>query len=136
MSEEKFPFYVHCGDCSHDCSHEWVAFYFPIHLEQKCLCPMCSSSKVFTGNKKKTPNALSASDDVLSGLGEPINPRKGNTIQKDDDNFYFKGYVITLMDDLKYQIKSPSGQDIVTGVVSLFEAASLINVAIEAAEKD
>lgn len=56
-------------------------------------------------------------------------------MQKDDDNFYFKGYVITLMDDLKYQIKSPSGQDIATGVVSLVEATRLINEAIDAAKK-
>ena len=52
--EEKEPFYVHCGKCS----HEWAAAFLPLPINlfaklAKALCPMCGSKDVNIGQLPK-----------------------------------------------------------------------------------
>ena len=55
MAENKEPFFVHCGKCS----HEWVAAFLPLPIDAfvklgKSPCPMCGKNSVMIGAFPKT----------------------------------------------------------------------------------
>ena len=56
-NEEKKPFWVHCGKCS----HQWAPIYLPVTAETvgkltHNQCPMCGSKKVLVGEFPKPTN--------------------------------------------------------------------------------
>lgn len=54
-NEKRSPFYIWCKKCG----HEWIAFYFPLVLDEKGMnllkmvskfpCPMCAEKLVMVG---------------------------------------------------------------------------------------